>query len=77
MNSTAAAFSILAAMVAFAFFRTASDVSEGWPDTGASILVPTSVVVVAVDGWPGGGADWRVIFEDPAFSSEFPAGAGV
>jgi hypothetical protein len=63
------------AILAFALFRMESDVSEGWPDTGASIFVPTVVVVVAVDGWPDG-ADWRVIF-DPAFSSEAPAGAAV
>jgi hypothetical protein len=66
----------LAAIVAFAFFRTDSDISEGCPDTGASTFVPTVVVVVIGDGWPDG-ADWRVIvFEDSAFSSEVLADPG-
>jgi hypothetical protein len=74
-NSADAGFSIFAATVIFAFFRTGSDVSEGWSDGGLSVF--SAIVVVAffvagsgvAEGCTGGGTSGSVMVRGFACSS--------
>jgi hypothetical protein len=68
-NSADAGFSIFAATVIFAFFRTGSGVSEGWPVVAPSVFPPTVVVALfgtgsgVTEGGAGGTSDSFVVWE--------------
>jgi hypothetical protein len=78
-NSADSGFSIFAATVIFAFFRTGSGVSEGWPVAGPSVFPPTVVVALFGTGSgvvEGGRASDSMMVREFAFSSTCPASFG-
>jgi hypothetical protein len=66
--------------VIFAFFRTGSDVSEGWPVAGPSVFDPIAVVVLfgtgsdVSEGWPVAGPS---VFDPIAVVVLFGTGSDV
>src|SRR4030095_50128 len=72
MNSADAGVSIFAATVIFAFFRTGSGVSEGWPVAGPSVFDPIAVVVLF-----GTGSDVLEGSPSAALVGFFGAGSGI